>query len=240
MHLRPVFAFKPDFKPHSRSFLFLHHFLCFKSWLTSNWSQELIYNVYSINRMLQYRVWLTQFLTRFASSWSHQFKAYEIQPSSQTISCYHGEGVWSVNLINYGLDCSILFLERKFSLEFSSEPLKYFASSLSHCVLLSMLFSTVYNMWVFVAIFRFWAVEQAGGTVASYCSNENFRIWPLSILILNLSRPFADFLISLLLLNCFSKIILSKLHQNLLKFFLKYNKFMVIFIYHFTLWSSIN
>jgi hypothetical protein len=91
-----------------------------------------------------------------------------------------------------------------------------------------------------ITIFRFWEVEQAGGTVASYCSNENFRIWPLSILILNLSRLFADFLISLLLLNCFSKILLSKLHQNLLKFFLKYNKFMVIFIYHFTPWSSIN
>jgi hypothetical protein len=33
------------------------------------------------------------FLTQFASSWSHQFKAYEIQPSPQTISCDHGEGV---------------------------------------------------------------------------------------------------------------------------------------------------
>jgi hypothetical protein len=61
MHPRPVFIFKPDFKPHSRSSSFLHYFLCFKAWLASNWSQELIYNIYSINRMLRYRVWPTRF-----------------------------------------------------------------------------------------------------------------------------------------------------------------------------------
>jgi hypothetical protein len=127
MHPRPVFAFKPDFKPHGRSPSFLHHFLCFKAWLTSNWSQKLIYNVYSINIMLWYRVWPTQFLTRFASSWSHKFKAYEIQRNPQTISCDHGEGVWSVNLINYGSDCSISFLDRKLPLQFSPKPLNYFA-----------------------------------------------------------------------------------------------------------------
>jgi hypothetical protein len=41
MHPRPVFTFKPDFKPHSRSPSFHHHFLRFKSWLTYNWSQNL-------------------------------------------------------------------------------------------------------------------------------------------------------------------------------------------------------
>jgi hypothetical protein len=161
MHPRPIFALKPNFKTHSRSRSFLHHFLCFKTWIASNWSQKLIYNVYSINRMLWYRVWLTRFLTRFASLWSHQFKTYEIQPKPQTISCDHGEGVWSVNLINYGSDCSILFLDRKLPLQFSPKPLNHFTSSLSHCLLLSVFFSTVYNMWVFAARyhwlhFRFW------------------------------------------------------------------------------------
>jgi hypothetical protein len=170
MHPRSVFIFKPDFKPHNRSHSFLHHFLCFKAWLASNWSQELIYNVYSINKMLRYRVWPTRFLTRFASSWSHQFKPYEIQPSSQTISCDYGEGVWSVNLINYDSDCSISFLNRKLSLQFSPKSLNHFASSLSHCVLLYVLYPTVYNMWVFVARdhrlhFRFCNSEELG-----YCS----------------------------------------------------------------------
>jgi hypothetical protein len=190
MHPRPIFVFKPDFKPHNRSPLFIHHFLCFKPWLASNWSQESIYNVYSINRMLWYRVWPTRFLTRFASSWSHQFKAYEIQPSPQTISCDHGEGVWSVNLINYGSDCSISFFDRKISLPFSPKPLNHFASSLSCCVLLSVLFPTVYNMWVFVAWehHHHFRILDGGssGTVArvtGYCSNCNFRIWSLSILI---------------------------------------------------------
>jgi hypothetical protein len=128
MHPRPVFAFKPDFKPHSRSPSFLHHFLCFKAWLASNWSQKLIYNVYSINRMLSYRVWLTRFFTRFANSWSHQFKAYEIQTSPQTISCDHGEGVLSVNLINHCSDCLILFLDQKLPLQFSPKLLNHFAS----------------------------------------------------------------------------------------------------------------
>jgi hypothetical protein len=181
MHPRPVFTFKPDFKPHSRSSSFLHHFLYFKTWLESNWSQELIYNVYSINRMLWYRVWPTQFLTRFVSSWSHQFKAYEIQPSPQKISCDHGEGVWSVNLFNYGSDCSILFLDRKFSLQFSPKPLNHFASSLSHCILLTVLFPTVYNMWVFIARehhhhFRILDSGEARVTVARDCSNGHFRI----------------------------------------------------------------
>jgi hypothetical protein len=150
MHPRPVFAFKPNFKPHSCSPSFLHH-LCFKSWFASNWSQELIYNVYSINRMLWYRVWPTRFLTRFVSSWSHQFKTYEIQPSPQTIFCDHEEGVWSLNLINYGSDCSISFLDRKFPLLISPKPLNHFASSSSLCVLLFVLFPTIYNMWVFIA-----------------------------------------------------------------------------------------
>jgi hypothetical protein len=175
MHLRPVFAFKPDFKPHSRSPSFLHHFLCFKAWLASNWSQKLIYNIYSINRILWYRVWPTRFLTRFASLWSHQFKAYEIQPSPQTISCDHEEGVWSVNLINYDSDCSISFLNWKLPLLFFLKPLNNFTSSLSHCILLSVLFPTVYNMWLFIARdqmlhFRFWNREKLGlllhGTVA--------------------------------------------------------------------------
>jgi hypothetical protein len=40
MHPRPIFAFKLDFKSHSRSPSFIHHFLCFKAWLASNWSQK--------------------------------------------------------------------------------------------------------------------------------------------------------------------------------------------------------
>jgi hypothetical protein len=100
MHPRPDFAFKPDFKPHSRSSSFHHHFLCFKVWLTSNWSQELTYNVYSINKMLWYRVWPTRFLTRFVSSWSHQFKAYEIQPSLKqslvTMEKVFEVSIWSI------------------------------------------------------------------------------------------------------------------------------------------------
>jgi hypothetical protein len=129
MHPRPVFTFKLDFKPHSHSLSFLQYFSCFKSWLVSNWSQELIYNIYSINRIFRYRVWPTRFLTRFTSSWSHQFKAFEIQPSPQIISCDHGEGVWSVNLINYGSDCSILFLDQKLLLHFSPKSLNHFVSS---------------------------------------------------------------------------------------------------------------
>jgi hypothetical protein len=197
MHPRSVFAFKPDFKPHNRSPSFLHHFLCFKAWLASNWSQELIYNVYSINRMLWYRVSPTRFLTRFASSWSHQFKSYEIQPSPQTISCDHGECVCSVNLINYGSDCSISFLDRKLPLQISSKPLNHFTSSLSHCIPLSILFPTVYNMWVFVARehhhhFRIFGQWKLGYCRSHYSSMEIFEfspspfwflIWALHLLI---------------------------------------------------------
>jgi hypothetical protein len=197
----------------TRSPSFLHHFLCFKTWLTSNWSQELIYNIYSINRMPRYRVWPTQFLTRFMSSWSHQFETFEIQPSSQIIFWDHGEGVWSINLINHGSNCSISFLDRKFLLQFSPKPLNHFASSSSHCVLLSVLFPTVYNILDFIAHDHH-----------HHFRNENFRICPISIFIFNWSPPFVDFRISLLLLNYFSKISLSKLHHNLLKSFLKYNK----------------
>jgi hypothetical protein len=140
MYPRPVFAFKPDFKPHNRSPSFLHYFLCFKAWLASNWSQKLIYNVYSINRMLWYRVWPTRFFD-------------------------------PINLINYGSDCSISYLDRKLHLQFSPKPLNYFASSLSHCVLLSVLFPTVYNMWVFVARehhHHFWILHHGEArTVAS-------------------------------------------------------------------------
>jgi hypothetical protein len=164
MHPRSVFAFKPDFKPYSRSPSFLHNFLCLKAWLASNWSQKLIYNVYSINKMLRYRVWPTRFLTWFASSWFHQFEAFKIQPSSQTISCDHREDVWIINLINYGSDWSISFLDRKLPIQFSPKPLNHFVSSSSLCVLLFVIFPTVYNMWVFIAqnhrlhfqIFRSW------------------------------------------------------------------------------------
>jgi hypothetical protein len=151
MHLRPIFTFKLNFEPHSRSPSFLYHFLCFKAWLASNLFYELIYNIYSINRMLRYRVWPTRFLTRFTSSWSHQFDAFEIQPSSQTVSWDHGQGVWSVNFINHGSDCSILFLDWKILIQFSPKQLNHFASSLSYCVLLFVLFPTIYNMWVFIA-----------------------------------------------------------------------------------------
>jgi hypothetical protein len=147
MHPRPIFAFKLNFKPHSRFHSFLHHFLCFKAWLTSNLSQKLIYNVYSINKMLRYRVWPTWFLTRFVSSWSHQFKGFEIP---QTISCDHGECVWSVNLINYDSNYSISFLDQKLLLQFSPKPLNHFTCSSSHYVLLSVLFPMVYNTWVFI------------------------------------------------------------------------------------------
>jgi hypothetical protein len=34
---------------------------------------------------------------------------------------------------------------------FSPKPLNHFASSLSHCVLLTVLFPTVYNIWIFIA-----------------------------------------------------------------------------------------
>jgi hypothetical protein len=144
MHPRSVFALKLNFKSHSRSPSFLHHFLCFKAWLTYNWSQELFYNVYSINIMLWYRVWPARFLTRFASSWSHQFKAYEIQLSPQSISC-------DSDLINHGSDCSILFLDRKLPFQFSPKPINHFVIFLSHCVLLYVLFPTVYNVRIFVA-----------------------------------------------------------------------------------------
>jgi hypothetical protein len=146
MHLISVFAFKPDFKPHIRSHSFLHHFLCFKSWLTSNWPQKLIYNIYSINKIFRYRVWATRFWTRFASSLSHKFGAFKIQSNPQIIFCDHEEGVWSVNLINYGSNCSILFLDQKLLLQFSPKLLNHFASSSYPCVLLSVLFPTVYNM----------------------------------------------------------------------------------------------
>jgi hypothetical protein len=144
MHPRPVFTFKPDFKAHSRSPSFLHHFLCFKAWLTSNLSQELTYNVYSINRMLWYIVWPTRFLTRFASSWSHQFKVYEIQPSPQTISCDHGEGVW-IGLLDF------IFGSKTSPSVFSQTAQPFCKFFLSHYVLLFVLFPMVYNMWVFVA-----------------------------------------------------------------------------------------
>jgi hypothetical protein len=150
MHPRPIFAFKPDFKPHSHSPSFIYHFSCFKAWLVSNWSQKLIYNIYSINRMLWYRVWATQFFTWFASLWSHQFEAFKIQPNTQTISWDHGEGAWIVNLINYGLDCSISFLDRKLLLQFSPKSLNHFVSSLSNCVFFFVLFPMVYNIWVFI------------------------------------------------------------------------------------------
>jgi hypothetical protein len=89
--------------------------------------------------------------------------------------------------------------------------------------------SNIYNMWIFVVRehhhhFQILYSGEAQGTIAHYCSNGNFQIWSLSILIFNWSPPFADFLISLLLFNCFLKISLSKLHQNLLKNFLKCNK----------------
>jgi hypothetical protein len=123
---------------------------------------KLIYNVYSINIMLWFRVWPTWFWTRFASSWSHKFETFKIQRSSQTISCDHEQDVWSFNLINYGSDCSILFLNRKLLLQFSPKSLNHFVSSSSHCVLLSDLFPTVYNMWIFIIReyhhhFRFWS-----------------------------------------------------------------------------------
>jgi hypothetical protein len=148
---RDLFLLSNSISNHSRSPSFLYHFLCFKSWLASTWSQKLICNIYSINRMLWYRVRATQFLTRFMSLWSHQFEVFEIQPNSQTISWDHGEGVWSVNLINYGSDCSISFLDRKFPLQFSPKPLHHFMNSLSHYVLLFVLFPTIYNMWIFIA-----------------------------------------------------------------------------------------
>jgi hypothetical protein len=144
MHPIPVFTFRLDFKPHYRSPSFLHHFLFFKAWLTSNWSQKLIYNVYSINRMLRYRVWLTQFFTRFANPWSHQFEAFEIQLSSQTISCDHGESVWIANLINYASDCSIfIFLSETFTSVFSqtAQPFREFFVSL--CSPLRTLFNDI-------------------------------------------------------------------------------------------------
>jgi hypothetical protein len=229
MHPRSAFVFKPDFKPHNRSPSFLHHFLCFKTWLVSNWSHELIYNVYSINRILWYRVWPTRFLTRFASSWSHQFKTYEIQPSPQTISCDYGEGVWSVNLINHGSDCSILFLDRKLFLHFSPKLLNHFVSSSSYCVFLFVLFLTVYNMWIFIAWehYHHFRILDSGKTrtVAIYCSKMRifefssslfwFLIGAIQLLI---------FLISLLILNYFSKIHLFKLYPKNLKKSLKCNK----------------
>jgi hypothetical protein len=211
---------------------FLRHFLRFKPWLASNWSHKLIYNVYSINRMLWYRVWATQFWIRFASSWSHQFETFKIQLSPQIISCDHREGVWSVNLINYGSDCSILFLDQKLFLQFSPKRLNHFTSSSSLCVLLSVLFLTYIicgfsSHEIIGSIFRFHGREQSSDTVVTrvtVANRKKIQIWSLSILIFNWSLPFADFFYFFLLLNYFSKIPLSKLHQNFLKNFLKYNK----------------
>jgi hypothetical protein len=70
---------------------------------------------------------------------------------------------------------------------------------------------------------NFWTVE-ARVTVARTVAAWEFSNLALSILIFNWNPPFADFLIFPLLLNCFSKIPLSKLYQNLLKNCLKYNK----------------
>jgi hypothetical protein len=192
---------KPNFKPHSRSSSILHYFSYFKAWLELNWPQKLIYIFYSINRMFWYRVWATRFWTRFASSWSHQFEDFKTQPIPQIISYDHGEGVWSINLINYCSDCSNLFSYQKLLLQFSPKPLNLFASSLSLCVLLFVLFSTIYNIWVFIARdhhhhFWFWSSRASSGVLI-------FKFGP---------PPFADFLISLFLLNYFSNIILSKLH----------------------------
>jgi hypothetical protein len=180
MHPRPVFAFKPDFKPHSRSPLFLHHFLCFKAWLASNWSQELMYNVYSINRMLWYRVWPTRFLTWFASSWSHQFKAYEIQSSPSNNLLWPWRRCLKCQFDQLWLGLLDFIFWSEISLQFSPKPLNHFISSLSHCVLLTVLFPTVYNMWVFIARdhrlhFRFW---DSGDS--RYCSSGTVATWKFS------------------------------------------------------------
>jgi hypothetical protein len=158
--------------------------------------------------MLQYRVWATRFWIWFVSLWSHQFEAFKIQLSPQIISCDHREWVWSVNLINYGSDYLILFLDQKFF--FSFLPNRSTISWVLYLFVFSSLLSFqryipcgFFIAWDHHHHFQFWSSGENRVTVAT---GKKIQIWPLSILIFNWSPPFVDFLISLLLLNCFSKI----------------------------------
>jgi hypothetical protein len=60
------------------------------------------------------------------------------------------------------------FWIENFSFSFSPKLLNHFVNSLSHCVLLFVLFPMVYNMWVFIAReyhhhFRFWSNGASSG-----------------------------------------------------------------------------
>jgi hypothetical protein len=126
-------------------------------------------------------------------------------------------------------DCLISFLARKLPLQFSPKPLNHFVSFFY----LIMFSSPCSFQWYIICgfsshgstitIFEFWTMEKPG-YCSEHCSNGHFLIWSLTILIFNWRPQFAGFLISLLLLNYFSKFPLSKLHQNLLKNFFKYKK----------------
>jgi hypothetical protein len=106
------------------------------------------------------------------------------------------------------------FWIENFSFDFSSNR---------STVLFSMLFPTIYNMWVFIMWdhqhhFQFWNSGETRVIEVWCCSNrKNFKFGPSSFCFLIGVIYFLIFLISLLLSNCFSKTPLSKLHQNLLK-----------------------
>jgi hypothetical protein len=130
----------------------------------------LIYNVHSINRMLQYRVWATRFWTRFVSSWSHQFEAFKIQQNPQIISWDYGK-----RCLNYQFDqlqlglLSFIFGSETFPLVFSqtiSQVLHLIVFS-SPCSFERYIICGFSSHGTIGSIFELWAVEKLGGTVAT-------------------------------------------------------------------------
>jgi hypothetical protein len=168
MHPRPVFAFKLDFKSHSRSPSFLHHFLYFKAWLVSNWSQKFIYNVYSINGMLWYRVWPTRFWTQFVSLWSHQFESYKfnqaLKQSLKTMKKMFEVSIWLI----MARIARFYFWIENFSFNFlpnrsTISRVLYLIVFSSSCYFQRYIICGFSSHGTTITIFEFWAVEKLGG-----------------------------------------------------------------------------
>jgi hypothetical protein len=141
MHPRPVFAFKPDFKPHGRFPSFLHHFLCFKAWLAfsgmdpRNWSIMFIQSIkcYGIE-FDQLNFWPDLRVRSLTNLKLMKFNQ-AIKQSFVTTEKVFEVSIWSI----------IARIARFYFWigNFSPKPLNHFASSLSHFVLLSVLFPTI-------------------------------------------------------------------------------------------------